>query len=82
MAAADPTDQEKDSKLLSLEKAQRGVQVALAVLSTAMLFTFFFTVVFIMNCVLMLALFFVMFSLDRRIKLLGGKGGFYIDVKF
>ena len=53
MAAADPTDQEKDSKLLSLEKAQRGVQVALAVFSTAMLFTFLLTVVFIVKCLRM-----------------------------
>jgi len=81
MAEEHSTDQEKNAKLLSLERVQRGLQWATGALSTTLLFSISFLIPAIVNCLLVVVLLSVMVVLDRRIRGLGGKGGFYVGAE-
>ncbi|KFF58327.1 hypothetical protein JF66_19385 [Cryobacterium sp. MLB-32] len=75
MAEADPTDHEKDPKLLALEKVQWWIQVGMVVLSAPLVFMFSFPALALVDCLVIFGLFFLMLFLDRRIRSLGGRGG-------
>jgi len=73
-----PRSDQDAAKCSSLEKTQRTVQMSVGALSTLLLFTMTFPIPATVNCVLVVALVWAMVVLDRRIRVLGGKGGFYI----
>ena len=74
-------ENDKTERLRSLERIQSVVQWCSGLLSMALLFTFTFMVPAVVNAVLVIAAGWISLVLDRRIRALGGRGGYYIGVK-
>lgn len=74
-------ENENAERLRSMERVQCVIQWCIGLLSMALLFTFTFAIAAIVNAVLVVAAGGISIVLDRRIRALGGKGGYYIGEK-